>query len=497
MCERPKLVDLVAGLSVGVVVVPQSLGYAQVAGVPPVHGLYSAALPAVVAAFFVSSRYLQTGPVALTALLTFSALSSLAQPQSSSYVSLAALLALLVGVIRVLVGVTRLGRFAYLMSPQLLAGFVPAAGILIVASQIPEAIGRPTDGGVLRVAADGLAAYRDWDLVSVSLCVGAVALIYLGRRVSQAFPSVIAVVGGGIAFSILVDYSGPRIGTIPTGFPPFSLRLPWADVGVLLVPAIVIALVGFAEPASIARTLATKSRERWNPNQEFVSQGMAGITAGICGGFPVGGSFSRTNLIRLAGAETRWAGAVAGLMVLLALPFVGVMSSLPRAVLAGIVIASVLPLLRLDGLIWLWRISPPQAAIASATFASALVFAPHIEYAVGIGVVLSVLNHLTREFPLDLTTELVGDELTVEPRGVLWFGSAQTLEDLMTETLASHPDVKRLRLDLGGLGRIDLSGAIVLRKLVRDARSAQIDVSITGVPPRSARVVRAVMGGRI
>lgn len=486
--------DLIAGLSVGLVVIPQSLAYAQVAGMPAANGLYAASLPSIAAAPFGSSRHLQTGPVGVTALLTFGALSVLATPASPRYVALALLLALVVGVIRLAVGVLRLGSLAYLLSPPVLAGFMPAAALLIVISQAPSIVGvTPQGDGIYSDLRWTLTHPTGWNAVSIVLAFATVLLIVGGRRLSRLFPSILLAVMAGIVFTKLTNYSGPTVGSFPSGFPPFSLNLPWSSLGSLLIPGFVIALLGFAEPASIARTMAAEDRDRWDPNREFVSQGVANVVSGLTGGFPVGGSFSRTSLNRLAGAQTRWSGAVAGGVTLAFLPFTFVLSRLPLAILGAIVIASVAGLIRQTPLATLWRISKPQATIATATFVATLGFAPHIEYAVLLGVALSIGNHLGREYGLDLEQIADGETLILKPRGVLWFGSAQSLEDRALEFLADHPHARRLEIDLHGVGRVDVSGAFALRSLVSDAERAGLDVSVTGVPPRSRHFVRALL----
>ncbi len=488
--------DLVAGLSVGLVVIPQSLAYAQVAGLPAVRGLYAAALPSVAAAPFASSRHLQTGPVGVTALLTFGALSSLAVPGTAKYVALAVLLALVVGAIRLGVGALRLGSLAYLLSPPLLVGFMPAAGLLILMSQVPSVVGvsPPHSHGGFHDLRWALAHAGNWSAAAIALGAATAVLIVGGRRISRLFPSILLAVVLGIAISRAAGYSRPVVGSVASGLPPFSVDFPWSSLGALLVPGAVIALLGFAEPASIARTMAAEDRDRWDPNREFVSQGVANVASAVTGGFPVGGSFSRTRLNRLAGGETQWSGALAGIVTLAFLPFTSVLSPLPRAILGAIVIASIAGLIRLGGLVTLWRISRPQATIATATFVSTLAFAPHIEYAVLIGVGLSIANHLGREYPVDLEQVASGVTLVLRPRGVLWFGSAQSLEDRALDLLADHPEAQKLHLDLSGVGRIDVSGAYALRSLLVDAESAGLEVSITGVPPRARRFVRTIIG---
>ena len=463
---------------------------------PPVRGLYAAALPPLLAAFFASSPYLQTGPVAMTALLSFGVLASVSTPGSDEYIALGLLLAMVVGAIRVGLGLVRAGPIAYLMSQPMLLGFIPAATILIVATQLPSALGAggetPGDG-ILGDAAWALGHPGSWEMSSIVLTALVVAGVLLAPRLHRMFPAVLLAVVGGLVYSSLVDYGGARIGEIPAGLPPFGFDVPWGELDALLLGGAVIALVGFAEPSSIARTFAARERRRWDANREFVSQGMANVASAVSGGFPVGGSFSRSALNRLAGARTRWSGAVTGVAVLVFLPFAGVLEPLPRAVLAAIVIGAVLPLVQIAPLVRIWRHSKPQFVVAWATFGLTLGLAPDIQWAVLAGIGLAVGVHLARELTLDVHARADDVTLHLRPSGVLWFGSANVLEDRFVELLAIHADVKQLKLNLAGVGRVDLSGALALRRIVHDARSAGLEVEIVDIPPRAQRWVRSLI----
>lgn len=383
---------MVAGVSVALVAIPQSLAYAELAGLPARHGLYASALPSLVAALFVSSKYLQTGPVAMTALLTFGALSPLAAAQSAEYVALAALLALMVGALRVLLGVVRLGRVAYLLTPPVLVGFTTAAAVLILSSQLPKALGvDPGRGGVLVEAVHALSHPADWNRAAIAFAALTLALVIGGRRLHPLFPGVLLAVVLGVGVSSVADFGGAVVGELDGGFVSFDLGFEWSAATTLLVPAMVIALVGFAEPASIARTFAEADGDRWDADREMVSQGFANLAAAVSGAFPVGGSFSRSSLNRLAGATSPWAGAVTGAFVLLALPFTPALRDLPEAVLGAVVIAAVLKLVDVRGIWKLIDVSWMQFAIGIVTMAATLASAPRIERGVLIGIVMSLL----------------------------------------------------------------------------------------------------------
>mgnify|MGYP006084529103 CR=1 FL=1 len=390
--SRPVIADVLAGLSVAMVLVPQSMAYAELAGLPPHLGLFASALPPILAAFFASSPYLQTGPVALTSLLTFGALAGLAETGSTDYIAMAALLALLVGMTRLLLGLLRLGIVTYLMRDPVVTGFTSAAAILILASQLPKALGVTTpNGGVLWQAGWSLSNADQWELTSVAISVVTLGLVLAGRQVvHRLFPGALLAVVGGVVISRLTDYDGPVVGDVPTGLPSLSANLPWGSTGSLLVGSVLIALVGFAEPASIARVFASQDGQRWSADREFVSQGVANIASAVSGAFPVGGSFSRSSLNRMAGAQTRWSGLVTGVAVLAFLPFANVLAPLPRATLGGVVIAAVIGLVRPVALVVTVRQSPANALVAWSTFAATLALAPQVEQGVLVGILLSL-----------------------------------------------------------------------------------------------------------
>ena len=310
--------DVIAGTSVAMVLIPQSLAYAELAQLPPYIGLFASAFPLLIFALLASSPYLQTGPVAVTSLLTIAALPDVSPAELPA---IAALMAFMVGAMRVSFGIARLGQVVRLMSAPVVMGFMSGAAIVIMSSQLPKALGvSPPDGGVLWQAAWSLVHPGAWLGPSVVLSVVTVVLFLGGRRISPLFPGVLFAVIIGIVYSRTRGYSGPTIDEIPEGLPPISFNLPWDQIPTLLLGAIIIALVGFAEPASIARTFANETGERWDANQEMIASGAANFVAAFSGGYPVGGSFSRSSINRLAGAKTRWSGGVTGLIVIAFLP---------------------------------------------------------------------------------------------------------------------------------------------------------------------------------
>ena len=380
------------------------------------------------------------------------------------------------------------------MSQPMLIGFIPAAATLILASQLPTALGSaPPDGHLLVQAAWSIVHPSAVELASALLTIGTLVAVFGGRRLHPLFPGVLVAAVAAIAYSKLSGYTGPIVGELASGLPPVSVRLPWGELPTLLVSGTVIAVVGYAEAGSIARAFAAQDRERWDSNREFVSQGAANVAAAFSGGFPVGGSFSRSSLNRLAGGHSRWSGAVTGVIVLLALMFAGVLAPLPKAILGATVVAAVIPLIRPQRIVGLWRPSRPAFGIAATTFVATLALAPHVERGVLIGVGLSVAVHLWRELRIDTDVWLEAGALHVKPHGVLWFGAAQALQDRILDELAERRGVRRLVLHLEALGRLDITGAIALRAVIDEARRSEIAADVVGVRPRDRRLVDRVV----
>lgn len=490
---RPVRTDLNAALSVFLVLIPQSLAYSVIVGVPPVVGLTVAAVATVAAAPFVSSPYLQTGPVAITALLTFGGLAGLAEPNTAEYVQLAALLALMVGLIRVVTGITRTGALAYLMSRPVLDAFTAAAALVIAMGQVPTMLGVEASGRGPGPVFQALSDPSSWQLEALVVGLVTAAIVQAGRRLHPLVPGILIAVVGGTLLAHLAGFDLATVGSVDAGWPVPSLALPLSKAASLVVPAAIIAIVGFAEPASIARTFAEQERSRWDPDREFVSQGMANLASGLFGGFPVGASFARSAVNRQAGAKTGWSGLLTGLLVLAMLPAVGVLSILPSAVLAGVIFGAVISLVRLKPILALRRLSRQQFMVAATTFVLTIALAPQIQYGLLVGILLSVGGHLRRELVIQLPSRVEGHTLYVRPLGVLYFGSAPVHEDRIVELLAEYPDVTEMVLNMDRLGRVDVTGALAIESLLERLRESGMSTSIHGLTPTGTQIVRRVL----
>ena len=490
---KPKLADVVAGISVALVLVPQSMAYAELAGMPPHHGLFAATVPLIAAAFLASSPYVQTGPVAVTALLSLAALTSLATPQSPEYVGLAALLALVVGVVRLVIGLVGGGAISYLMSQPVIRGFTAAAALLIVASALPQVVGVVSGGSIGEALWDAVRSPDQWRTEALIVSAVTAVLILGGKKLHRLFPGVLVAVVFGIGYASLSHYGSPTIGEVPRVIvPPLSLDVPWARLPELLVPGAIIALVGFAEVTSLAQTFAQQTRTPWDPSKELRAQGVANLASGLVAGFPVGGSFSRSAINKASGARTRWSGAFTGLAVLLFLPFASVLSPLPKAVLGTIIVVGVLELLDPRPLVAIWKQSRLQAIVGFATFGLTLWMAPHVENAILAGIALALGVHVWREQAFEVEARSEGDTLVLTPEGVIWFGSAPLFRRALVQELAARPSAKRVVIDLSHVGRIDLTGALALQDVVERAREVEMPVSFAEIPAHAERILGRV-----
>ena len=392
---RPSSGDIIAGVSVALLALPQGLAYAELAGMPAKYGLFAAALPSLFAAVFASSPYLQTGPVALTALLTYGALQGLSEPFSGEFIELAALLALLVGIIRLLLGVFQLGKITNLLTDSVILGFTNGAAVLIVFSQLPKSLGVDNaDGGVLKAGWEALVHPDLWQLDAVLFSLATIVVIFGGRLFHRLFPGVLVAVIAGIIISEVTNYQGSVVGELTGGFISLKFQFDWSSFVDLVLPATVIAIVGFAEPTAIARTFSKEDGSIWNPNKEFVSQGVANLVSALSNAFPVGGSFGRSSLNKFAGAETPWAGAITGAFVLAVLPLTPLLSELPSAILGATVIGAVFRLIKPKEFFVLSVKRSDQALIAIGTFIATLITAPRVDRGVILGLLLSFFGYL-------------------------------------------------------------------------------------------------------
>jgi sulfate permease, SulP family len=502
--------DAVAGLSVALVAIPQSLAYAQLAGLPAYYGLYAALLPTVIGALFGSSAQLSTGPVALTSLLTAASLAPLAMPGSSDYVSLAVALALLSGLLQVAFGVMRLGVMMNLLSQPVLMGFVNAAAILISLSQLPSLLGIEiqSTGHMLRDAVQAVTVLGDAHGRSIAFGLGAIGLLLLLRTHAPRLPGVLITAALLTAASYATDFAGAgghTVGAIPQGLPAFGLpRLEAAALAALLPAAFAIAIISFMEAMSSAKIAAIRTAQRWDENQELLGQGLAKLAAALSHTMPVSGSFSRSALNLAAGARTGLSSIISAAFVLVTVLFLTpLLHYLPRPVLAAIIIMALVNLVNVRALRNAWRASADDAAAAAVTFAATLAFAPQIQNGIVAGILVSLGLFIFRRMRPDITVIEPGSGLSIPPLeaaaaesvGVVRFGASLVFvnvsyfENAVLRMEQDYPQLRHVLVSAEGINALDASGVEMLRTLSDGLGKKDITLLFAGVKPP----VRAVM----
>lgn len=389
------LADLVAGVTVAIILIPHAMAVALIAGLPAVYGLY-AAIPGFIASLWGSSKHLSTGPVAIVSFLTLTSLLPLAEPGSAEFIALAATLALLVGVIQLFMGLFRLGFVLQLIPHSAIIGFASAAAAIIVTTQIPNLLGFETERHEL-VVQNIFEIFAGLPyLVPLTATIGAIAIgiLYLCKFLPKTFPGTLVVLLVGIIASYVFNLGEQGVALvkeIPSVLPTF--QFPTFSVGLFLElfpKAAIIALVGFVEAYAISRAIAQKTGQKLDTGQELVGQGLANIVVGMFRGYPVSGSFMRTAVNVNAGARTAIAAVVAAAITVLALLFLApFLSLLPKTILAAIVIISAIPLINPGRLMKTYAISRTDGIVAFITFIFAFLLKP--DDAIFIGVVVALV----------------------------------------------------------------------------------------------------------
>ena len=498
--------EAMAGLTVGLMVIPQGVAYAALAGMPLVAGIYASLLPALVAVLFSASPRLSVGPTALTAVLVGASLAGLAEPGTAQWVALAVWLALLSGLLQIVLGFARFGWLLNLVNSPVLMAFTQAAAVLIIASQLPALLGFSNWGTLLTQP------FVHWP--SLAFGVGSSAILMLARRWRPGFPTVLTVVVASAAISYVVgfqDMGGAVIGALPLGLP--ALYWPdwpgWATLGQLVVPTLVITLVSFLETASSAKVDNGQRGQRWDQDQDLIGQGLGKLASGLSGAFPTSSSFSRSALNLYAGAKTGWATIFSAAVVLVTLLFfIPLLHHVPLAVLAAIVVVAVLGLIKPRAFTQLWKLSRVEAVIAGITFAVTVLAAPRLYW----GVLAGVLMALSHFLYLRLHPRII--EVGLHPDGSLrdrhlWklpplaphlyalrmdaaldFATASGFERAVAEHIAAHPDTRHVMLIAHPINWIDATGAEAFGRLRQQLDDQRIDLHLVGIKLPVENVLR-------
>jgi len=491
-------VEVLAGLTVALVMVPQAVAYAGLAGMPLVTGLYTCLVPALLAVLFGSANRLSVGPAALTCVLIGASLTGLAEPGSPQWVSLAVWLSLLSGGIQLLLGLGNYGWLINLVSSPVMMGFTQAASLLIMGSQVPALLGIPAWRWDVQTWGSWLTG---WPAL---FGLGSLAVLLLLRHFLPRWPGIMLVMAVASVLGYASDYTqhGAIVGLLPSGLP--ALYWPkWPGMEVLnqlWVPAMVIALVSFLETASSARIECQRDGKRWDDSTELFGQGLAKLASALSGSFPTSTSFSRSALMLYAGARSGWAVvASVGFVLLALLVLMPALQYVPRSVMAAAVIVAVLNLFQPRQFIKLWRIDRVETTTAAVTFAITLATAPRIYWGVMAGVLLGLSHFLhTRLHPRIIEVGLHPDGSLRDRH--LWklpplapqlyalrmdaeldFAAASTFERAITDHLAQHPDTQHVCLFAQPINRIDATGVETFGQLQRQLSSRGITLHISGI----------------
>ena len=511
--------DLVAAGIVTIMLIPQSLAYAMLAGLPPEIGLYASILPIIAYALFGTSRALAVGPVAVISLMTLTAASSVAPPGSAEFIAAALVLALLSGLMLLAMGVLRLGFLANLLSHPVVSGFITASGLIIATSQLKSILGIRASGEALPELISTLAAHLP-ETNLPTLIIGAASTAFLfwvrkglkplliglgmGARAADlaAKAGPIAAVAVSTLAVVLLDLEAAgvkTVGQIPQSLPP--LTLPLFDIALwqqLAVPALLLSIIGFVESVSVAQTLAAKRRQRINPDQELIGLGAANVAAAFTGGYPVTGGFARSVVNFDAGAETPAAGAFTAIGIAIAALFLTpYLASLPIATLAATIIVAVLSLVDLQTPRHIWRYSRADFAAMAATIGVTLMVGVEPGVIAGVGLSLAlflwrasrphaaVVGRVpgTEHFRNILRHEVFTDPriLTIRIDESLTYLNARWLEEFVLEQVSDHPQLRHLVLMASAVNAIDASALESLEAINHRLADAGVTLHLSEV----------------
>lgn len=502
--------DLIAGLTVGVVLLPQAIAFSLLAQLPPQMGLYTAIIGGIVAALWGSSEHLHTGPTNTLSLLVFSTLAVSALPGSQEYILAAGVLAVMAGALQVGLGLLRLGFIVNFVSHSVIVGFGTAAGVLIALRQIDPLLGLSLPKtNVLSGLINTILATPGAHLLTAAIGLGSMALIILLRRINPRLPgSLIALLMATAVVYLLgeraagVAVLGPIVGGLPSlaGLPLFDLQL----LGELSTGALALAAIGLVQTTAVSRSLASQTHQRLDNNQEFVGQGIANVLSGLFGGYATSGSFTISAVKFRAGAQTRLASIVAALVVLLVMLVAGPIGAyLPVSALAAALIITAYNMLDRAEIRRILRGAPGDAIIMVVTFLGTLFL--NLDFAVLVGILLSFVLYVMRTSAPRVQVVVPDTDFRhfahrpdapvcpqlgiVEIQGDLYFGAVNHIEEAILHQAAANPDQRFLLIRMHHVNQIDFSGIHMLEGLVQAYRDRGGDVFLVRVSTQAQRLM--------
>lgn len=509
--------DLIAGLTTAVMLIPQGMAYAMLAGLPPIVGLYASTVPLVVYALLGSSRQLAVGPVAIDSLLVATGVGMMAEPGTQTYVGMAVLLAAMVGTLQLGMGLVRAGFLVNFLSHPVISGFTSAAALVIGTSQLGQLLGIGLDRGpVHEILHQAMARIGETEPLTLAVGAGSVITLLALRRLAPRVPAALVVVVAGTlaVWGLgLHEHGVAIVGTVPAGLPSFALPSLDADAMTTLLPtAITIALVAFMESISVSKSIATRQGYEIDANQELRGLGLANLAGSVFGAYPVTGGFSRTAVNASAGARTGMAGMITAMVVGLTLVLLTpAFYFLPKAVLAAIIMVAVFGLIDLREVRHLWQVERSELGVLLLTFAATLALGVKEGIAVGVGASLAWHVVRTTRPHTAVLGRLPGTdvfrnvqrypEATPEP-GVLavridaqfFFGNVTFLKETL-RTLVDHagtpvqppvhppvhPPIHTVVIDAASINRLDSSADAALHELHQWLASRGVTLRFAGI----------------
>jgi high affinity sulfate transporter 1 len=514
--------DVIAGVSVAAVAVPIAIAYSQLAGVPPVHGLYASILPLLAYAIFGSSRQLIMAPDAATCAIVAATVLPLAGADPQRYISLTAALSIATGIACIVAGLARLGFLTNFLARPILTGYLNGIAISIIVGQLGRLFGFSVkSGGFFAVVADFVSKLGQTHWLTLAIGVGIFALMRVLKRVAPRVPGPLVAVGLGIVLAALVNFDQRGVallGAIPAGLPPLSIpAIRPSDLQPLVLGALGLALISYNSAMVTARGFAVKNHYDIDSNQEFIALGVADIGAGLLQGFAISGADSRTAVNDSVGGRSQLTGIVAAaLLVVVLLFFTGPLALLPITVLAAVLINAALGLFDVQSLLWLRRVSPQEFRLSIVTLLGVITVGvlPGVIVAVGLAIVqlLARASHphdaeLGRLPGLDGyrnisdhpgAMTIPGVVLYRFDASVLFFNADYFKARIRTVVDAAQPKPRWLVIDAGTMPYIDITGAAVLKEVIEDLTRAGVEVAMAEVKgPARAMLERTGLNQQI
>jgi SulP family sulfate permease len=519
--------DFIVGMTVALLLIPQSMAYAELAGFPGYYGLYASFVPVILAAAFGRLPQIASGPTALTAIVTASVLMPFVTGLSGEaytykYVQLGILLALVVGVVRIVLSKLKMATIVNFISHPVIIGFTNAGALVICLSQTGKLLGiegpSETNIGFAGFISDQIATFSNISTIDLSTLyfgLGSIVLLLLFKKFAPKLPGALLVVFISITASIIMGYSESNpsnvIGAIPSGLPSFGLlswdfqgaetQSMWATALKMIPAAFVVTLIGFMEVLAISKAIAIKTRQPMDLNQELNAQGIAAVGGFFCQAYPTSASFSRSAMNMEYGGKTGMANIFAGLGVLTVLLFfTSYLAALPKSTLSALIIMSVINLVNFNPISLAWKANKSDGIAAAITMIFTLLFAPQIIYGIVIGAVVALSMYMYRTmkpdvkiYGIDSTSSSEAENQVAQSehivalrfRGSLFFASMAFFEERVHDAIAYQPEATHIIVVADGINRIDASGEWGLRQMLETLKENNFKLVFAGLPERS------------